>query len=54
MQTATDDIPTASVFLLGKLIVGLGRVLRVYELGKKKLLRKCESRVCTFRVMMSA
>ena len=44
-QTATEEIATAMVFLQGKLIVGLGHVLRVYELGKKKMLRKCESKV---------
>jgi len=24
----------------------MGRVLRIYDLGKKKLLRKCETKVC--------
>jgi splicing factor 3B subunit 3 len=28
----------------GRLLVGLGRSLRLYELGKKQLLRKCETR----------
>ena len=26
----------------GRLLAGVGNVLRIYELGKKKLLRKCE------------
>ena len=29
----------------GKLAAGIGRSLRVYDLGKKKLLRKCENKV---------
>lgn len=28
----------------GRLLVGVGNVLRMYELGKKKLLRKCENK----------
>ena len=31
--------------LHGKLIAGVGRFLRLYELGKRKLLRKCENKV---------
>ena len=29
----------------GRLLVGVGRFLRVYDMGKKKLLRKCENKV---------
>ena len=29
----------------GKLLVGVGAILRLYDVGKKQLLRKCESRV---------
>jgi hypothetical protein len=29
----------------GKLLVGMGPVLRIYAMGKKKLLRKCENKV---------
>ena len=28
----------------GRLLVGVGRVLRIYDVGKKKMLRKCENR----------
>jgi splicing factor 3B subunit 3 len=47
-QTSVEDIASALVFLQGKLVAGIGRILRVYDLGKKKLLRKCESKVCLF------
>ena len=29
----------------GRLLAGVGRLLRIYDLGKKKLLRKCENKV---------
>jgi hypothetical protein len=29
----------------GRVVVGVGRFLRIYDLGKKKLLRKCENKV---------
>ena len=33
-------------FLLqGRVLAGVGRLLRIYDLGKKKLLRKCENKV---------
>ena len=42
-RTALDTAPTAMTHLKGgRLLVGLGRLLRLYDLGKKKLLRKCE------------
>ncbi|KAJ3362319.1 Splicing factor 3B subunit 3 [Kappamyces sp. JEL0680] len=28
----------------GRILVGVGKLLRIYELGKKKMLRKCESK----------
>jgi len=39
-----DDVPYALCPFQGRLLVGTGKVLRVYELGKKKLLRKCENK----------
>jgi hypothetical protein len=27
-------------------LAGVGRMLRLYDLGKRKLLRKCENKVC--------
>ena len=29
----------------GRVLIGVGRQLRIYDLGKKKLLRKCENKV---------
>ncbi|MEQ2209354.1 Splicing factor 3B subunit 3 [Xenoophorus captivus] len=31
----------------GRILVGVGKLLRIYDLGKKKLLRKCENKVRT-------
>jgi splicing factor 3B subunit 3 len=31
-------------FFTGRLLVGVGKVLRIYDMGKKKLLRKCENK----------
>ena len=45
MQTELDDVPTAIMAFQGKLIAGVGRALRLYEIGKKKLLRKAENKV---------
>ena len=42
-KTKTDDIPTAVAGFQGFLLAGVGRSLRLYEAGKKALLRKCES-----------
>lgn len=38
------DVPRAMCAFNGRLLVGVGPVLRLYDLGKKKLLRKCEYR----------
>jgi splicing factor 3B subunit 3 len=43
-KTPVDDVPYALCPFQGRLLVGTGKVLRVYELGKKKLLRKCENK----------
>lgn len=45
MQTETDDVPLSLLAFQGKLITGVGKALRLYEIGKKKLLRKSENRV---------
>ncbi|XP_065676216.1 splicing factor 3B subunit 3 isoform X2 [Hydra vulgaris] len=48
-KTPVDDIPGALCSFQGRLLVGVGRILRIYDLGKKKLLRKCENKkVSTF------
>ncbi|CAI5702384.1 hypothetical protein KXD40_005240 [Peronospora effusa] len=42
--TEIDDIPHAMCEFQGRLLVSVGRALRMYDLGKKKMLRKCENR----------
>lgn len=43
-RTAMDEVPGALCSFQGKLVAGIGKVLRIYDLGKKKLLRKCENK----------
>ncbi|KAK8791095.1 hypothetical protein WA158_005726 [Blastocystis sp. Blastoise] len=43
-KTEVNEAPKAICEYQGRLLVGLGKTLRLYELGKKKLLRKCENR----------
>lgn len=42
--TDVDDVPLALKEFDQQLVVGMGRVLRLYAMGKKRLLRKCENR----------
>lgn len=41
-KTIVDDIPYSLSLWKGKLLAGVGHCLRVYEMGKKKLLKKAE------------
>ena len=50
--TPLDDVPLALEPFNGRLLVGVGKLLRIYDIGKKKMLRKCENKVCG--VMMGA
>ncbi|KAJ2999724.1 Splicing factor 3B subunit 3 [Globomyces sp. JEL0801] len=43
-QTDIDGVPLALCPFQGRLLVGVGPILRIYDIGKKKLLRKCESK----------
>ena len=43
-KTPLDGIPGALCAFKGRLLVGVGNALRLYEFGKKKLLRKVENR----------
>ncbi|ESO03752.1 hypothetical protein HELRODRAFT_100012 [Helobdella robusta] len=43
-KTPVDEVPGAIMGFKGKVLIGVGRFLRLYELGKKKLLRKCENK----------
>lgn len=44
-ETPVDDFPAALCAFQGRLLVGVGNRLRIYDLGKKKLLKKCENKV---------
>lgn len=44
-KTTVDNVPTAICGFQGRVIIGIGRILRLYDIGKKKLLRKCENKV---------
>lgn len=43
-KTACEMVPQAFGEIKGRLICGIGNILRVYEMGKKKLLRKIDNR----------
>jgi splicing factor 3B subunit 3 len=44
-RTKVDDGPVLSlVHFQGRLLVGIGKVVRLYEMGKRQLLKKCELR----------
>lgn len=47
-KTETDDVPLAVMAFQGRLAAGVGKALRIYEIGKKKLLRKAENKVGSF------
>ena len=48
--TYLEDAPTAITAFQGRVLVGVGHLLRIYDLGKKKMLRKCENRNIPFRI----
>ena len=43
-KTQIEGAPLAMCHFQGKLLVGVGRSIRLFDLGKKKLLRKCENK----------
>lgn len=43
-KTETDDVPMSLLGFQGRLLAGIGKALRLYDIGKKKLLRKAENR----------
>ncbi|KAF3854455.1 hypothetical protein F7725_022510 [Dissostichus mawsoni] len=43
-STPVEDVPLAIAPFQGRILVGVGKLLRIYDLGKKKLLRKCENK----------
>ncbi|KAF7971621.1 hypothetical protein HWV62_20728 [Athelia sp. TMB] len=43
-KTECDDVPLAVMAFQGRLVAGVGKSLRIYDIGKKKLLRKVENK----------
>ncbi|CAJ0966354.1 unnamed protein product [Ranitomeya imitator] len=43
-KTLVEEVPAAIAPFQGRVLIGVGKLLRVYDLGKKKLLRKCENK----------
>lgn len=44
-KTETDALPLALTAFQGKLLVGMGKVLVMYSMGKKQLLKKCAAKL---------
>ncbi|XP_078444050.1 spliceosome-associated protein 130 A [Wolffia australiana] len=44
-KTQVEGVPLALSQFQGRLLAGIGSVLRLYDLGKKRLLRKCENKL---------
>ncbi|KAJ3220522.1 Splicing factor 3B subunit 3, partial [Clydaea vesicula] len=40
--TPIEEVPQSIYPFQGRMLVGMGKSLRIYDLGKKKMLRKCE------------
>lgn len=43
-KTQIDTVPSALCPFQGRLLVGAGKSLRIYDIGKKKVLKKCENK----------
>ena len=43
-KTVVEDVPRAIAPFQGRVVIGIGKLLRLYDLGKKKLLKKCENK----------
>ena len=44
-KTLLEEIPYAMCAFQGKVLIGVKNLVRLYDLGKKKLLRKSENKV---------
>jgi splicing factor 3B subunit 3 len=51
VQTEIDDVPLAVMAFQGRVVAGVGKALRIYEMGKKRLLRKVENKVCMCHII---
>lgn len=52
-RTPVNDVPSALCPYDGRLLVGIGNTLGLYDLGKKKLLRKCANEVCKLELTVT-
>ncbi|ORZ14502.1 CPSF A subunit region-domain-containing protein [Absidia repens] len=43
-KTPVEEVPYALTSFHGRLLAGIGKTLRIYDVGRKKMLRKCEAR----------
>ncbi|KAL5021527.1 hypothetical protein ScPMuIL_000682 [Solemya velum] len=43
-KTPVEEMPGAITSFQGRALIGIGKYLRIYDLGKKKMLRKCENK----------
>ncbi|KAF0988259.1 hypothetical protein HZS_5237, partial [Henneguya salminicola] len=43
-RTPLDEVPGAVLAFHGRVVAGVGNLLRIYDLGKQKLLKKCENK----------
>eukprot|EP01047_Picozoa_sp_COSAG01_P019033 COSAG01_NODE_1046_length_11949_cov_4.662700_2_plen_984_part_00 len=50
-KTPVDEVPGAMCPFQGRMLVGVGSLLRIYDFGKRKMLRKCECKQLPNRVM---
>jgi len=50
-STSLEGIPTALCAFQNKLLVGVGKYLRIYDLGKRKLLKKCENKHIPYKIV---
>lgn len=50
-RTEIEEVPGALAGFQGRLLAGCGRILRIYDLGKKKLLRKCENKHIPYQIV---
>lgn len=53
-KTMVEEVPGAMIPFRGLALIGIGRLLRVYDLGKRKLLRKSENKVGAFSARLRA
>lgn len=53
-KTVVEETPLAICPFQGRVLIGVGKMLRLYDLGKKKLLRKCENKVKNINIKIDS